>query len=342
MKKLIKAVLGIILTIIIVAVAGCAIFAYTNPDLAKSAYEILKSAPGNNLKAAWIFLTDSSSISEQIDKNTESFDNAVNSVVGSENVLSPAVKEAIESGKYTEEEITRILISGEAAIAEIEKERQEASAENDTTLAPEDTDVPDTDVTVSVPDDTASDIKTPDVQQPDNPEPQKPIVSTPEVDIPPVQKPEPAPEKNPEPVVPEPKPQTPSTPAPTTAADTASYVAKLYIQKSKFMDYLGSIERLIIDEYNALPEELKIPSERKRIALAHLQTMAKMEAECDSEVEKILDELKTKLVAENKDTSVVSSLLQAYENEKSLKKAQYMDIFLNGLPKKKSAEKTEN
>lgn len=336
MKKFIKVILGIILAIVIVAVSAGAVFVYKNPDLAKSAYEILKSAPGNNLKAAWIFLTDSSSISEKIDKNTESFDNAINNVVGVENTLSPAVKEAIESGKYNEEEITRILISGESAIAEIDKEKQENILNGENGELSSDTQE-EPDETVTVPDDSGKETQNPVEQKPENPDVSRPEPVTPDVKQPVVQNPVTTPDNTPEQ-----KPQDADKPAPATAADTASYVAKLYVQKSKFMDYLGSIEKLIIDEYNALPKDMKIPSERKRIALAHLQTMAQMETECDAEVEKILAELKTKLVSENKDTSVVNNLMQAYENEKSLKKAQYMDIFLNGLPKKKTTEKTES
>lgn len=332
MKKFLKTFFAIILAIIIVVAAALAVFVYKNPDLSKSAFEILKSAPGNNLKAAWIFLTDSSSISEQIEKNTETFDNAVSNVVGTENTLSPAVKEAIESGKYTEEEITRILLSGESAIAEIESEKQAAPSETEDEVVVTEPDENQPEV-VPVPDEPVEDVPDTVEKVPDTPVVSDPPVKQPEVTTP-VQKPEQQiPEKESEP--------DDNTVKPVTAADTAAYVAKLYVQKSKFMDYLGSIEKLIINEYNALPEDMKIPSERKRIALAHLQTMAQMEKECDAEVEKILEELKSKLISENKDTSVVANLQKSYENEKSLKKAQYMDVFLNGLPKKNKTENTE-
>lgn len=320
MKNLIKIILGIILAVIIVSASALAIFVYTNRDLAMGAFEILKSAPANNIKAAWIFLTDSSSISEKIDKNAENFDNAVNSVVGVETTLSPVVKEAIESGKYTEEEIARILLSGESAITEIENEKQQ-NVPADTTELPSTDTHQEPDVTVSVPDESEKESQI-TAQQP-----QDPVVDKQETITPPAYE---NPSSNLAP--PEQNTQDTDKPAPVTAEDTAAYVAKLYIQKSRFMGYLGSIEKLIIDEYNALPKDMKIPSERKRIALAHLQTMAQMEKECDAEVANILAELKAKLVSENKDTSVVAKLMKAYEDEKSLKKARYMDVFLNGLP----------
>ena len=56
-----------------------------------------------------------------------------------------------------------------------------------------------------------------------------------------------------------------------------------------------------------------------------------MELDCDAQVDAALDELRKTLTAQGKDTAVVETLRQAYENEKSLKKAYYLDVYMNGI-----------
>ena len=47
----------------------------------------------------------------------------------------------------------------------------------------------------------------------------------------------------------------------------------------------------------------------------------------DAQVAAILNELKTQLQAANADTSIIGKIREAYENEKTLKKAYYMKLL---------------
>lgn len=321
-KSKVKIFVGIILAVVIILGvlfgAACAIL---GTDIVFAGVKNLVASPVNNIKAAWLFITnDSQKIEEQLGETQKEFDDAVKDATGTE--LSDEVKEALNSGKYTEEEMA-LIVSG-VSIEEIEKMREEANkSETGTEKEPE---TENTEETV-----------TPPETEDETEEPEK---ETPEV-IPPEPSKDTEPQKPVEPVVPT-VPDIPTTPDPVIppatepqnpvqADDTAATIAKMYIIKNKFMKKLESIEIDIINEYEALPKEQRVPQSRKSIAGKYISTVADMEIQCDAEVEAVLTELKEKLTALNKDLSVIETIRKAYQNEKSLKKAYYMDIYLNGV-----------
>lgn len=347
MKKALKAILITLLSLLILIAIAVSVFTATNPDLAKGAFDLLLSAPGNNLKAAWIFVTsDSNSIGQQIDNNTQKYEDAVSNIMqgvtDTGEALSKEALEALNSGNYTEEEMTRIIASGGAELEAINKEKQEkeqesAQAENspekEEVIESENGDAsnpvenqPAKDSHTETVTDTALE-KAPDTLPENNP---RPDVVVPSVTEAPSQNTEKVPEDT---TPPEQNEQTnvPET-KPVKTVDTASYIAKLYVVKSRFLSELTSIEKSIRNQYVSLPEEKQIPSERQRIAGQYIRTVAAMEVECDKEVDAILDELKAELTAAGMDTTMADNLLKAYNEEKSLKKAYYLDVYINGLP----------
>lgn len=294
--KIILSVFAAVIIIISVLIGvACAVL---GTDVVYAGFKNLVASPVNNIKAAWVFITnDSDSIKDQIDANKKDFDEAVKNATGTE--LSDEVKAALESGKYTEEEMA-LIISG-VPIEEIDR-RKELEKEKEIKDEEPET-VPDKPI------------------QNEEKEPEQNIDTQPEV--PPASREEPTPE------IEVPVPEEPKIPEVTD--DTAAIIAKMYIIKNKFMKLLENIEVDILNEYISYPKEERNPSLRKSIAGKHISTVASLEIQCDNEVEAVLTELKTKLSALGKDQTIIDTIRKAYADEKSLKKAYYMDIYLNGL-----------
>lgn len=412
MKKALKIILGIFLSLVALIVIAVTIFACTNRELAKGAFDLLLSAPGNNIKAAWLFITtDSDGLDQKITDNTAKYSEAINNVLGdlgdNQVSLNEDVMAALDSGEYTEEEMTRIIVSGGAELENIKKEKEQAAASgeaSDNTTSekadaqkepsvntdkaeePDNTvkneteqknEVSESEKTDSSSQSNPSD-KTEGVKdnkpaektedtKPANVENDKKTDTTGSKNDPvkndttsapdtlvsedgnedydeyyPDGYPDPVVEEEPtvetETVQPQKpvssettQPQTPAAPQPVTSDDTAATIAKLYVVKSRFVGELTSLEGTIRSTYEALPKEQRVPASRKSIAGQYISVVANLEAQCDAEVDAILAELTTKLQQQGKDTSVVATLRSAYENEKSLKKAYYMDVYMNGI-----------
>lgn len=321
-----KIVLAVILSIFAALLCAAGILVGMNWDIAKSVFRLMKNSPGNNLKAAWIFLTSNSdAIETKINENSEKYDDAVSEVLATLNEygtgITPEAIEALGSGNYTEEEMIRIISSGGAALDEINRER-EARAQAEAN-AQQEQGQSGTDVTPPDPVEAGSDgTVPPDV--PENHETGTGVPSGPSAD------PGPAPDRQDKP-----DRNVTEPPLPVQPDDTAASIAKLYVVRNDFVSRLSGIEKEITDAYVALPKEEHTPASRKRIAGEYLNVVANLELECDAQVETILSDLTAKLTAQNKDTSVVETIRQAYENEKSLKKAYYLDIYTNGISGRK-------
>ena len=327
-----------------------------------------KLLTGSNMKAAWImFTSDNAAIVEQIDANQQNksdtlgvsaevlaaiesgdyteeeiarildtkgealaeidaaklmasnkTDEITENVEDAEEILneySPEVLAAIESGKYTEDEIKLIIETNGDAIEQIDSEKQKAQ-ENEADNKPE----------------VQDPVVPPKADEAENTE-----------SVPPVTTPETTPEVV-EPVQPEIEPATPSqpeTPSETVPEETPAVnigeiinkqVAKLYIVKNRFVNELGSLEQTIKSQYGALPDEQQVPTSRKEIAKRYISFVSDLELECDAEVDAILAQLKSELQAVGGDVGIVDTIRTQYEEEKSLKKAYYLDVYMNGLP----------
>ncbi len=119
-----------------------------------------------------------------------------------------------------------------------------------------------------------------------------------------------------------------SQPQKTTGEVVSELIAKLYVEKNKYLSSLSGMETQVIDEYNALPKDQK-ESGKKAIISKYMTMVANWETECDGVVYGILDEIKAALANSGQDQSIVQKIEQAYLNEKRLKKAYYMNIYLD-------------
>ncbi|MBR5554183.1 MAG: hypothetical protein IKV98_10115 [Clostridia bacterium] len=267
--------------------------------------------------------------------------------------LSAEVIAAIESGRYTEDEITLIIESKGEALAQIdaqkesEKEEQkkpDSEAEKTPVSNPDtpvDTHKPATDVTKPVQNGNGGDSASADTSS--NPDDKKPQAA-PE---------QPTPVTPTEPVTPEVpsesegETQTPTevTPQPAPVVNVGEiinkHVAKLYIVKNRFVTELGSLEKRIKTQYGDLPKDQQVPTSRKEIAKQYISFVSSLELECDAEVDDILADLKAELAKAGGDVAIVDTVRSQYEEEKSLKKAYYLDVYMNGLPASERADTKE-
>lgn len=72
-------------------------------------------------------------------------------------------------------------------------------------------------------------------------------------------------------------------------------VSRMYALKAKYVNKLGELEREVIDQYSKLPEEKQNKEGKKKLVMANVDYVAKLEKTCDSEVDKIISSLEKNL-----------------------------------------------
>ncbi len=107
----------------------------------------------------------------------------------------------------------------------------------------------------------------------------------------------------------------------------AQQIAKMYVLKSQYINYLKSIEQSVIDDYNALPENQKNATGKRSVIMSYYKKGLSLEAECDAKVEIVLADLEKILIEAGRDKSLISTIRTAYENEKTLQKSYYLSIY---------------
>ena len=319
MKKKKHIVLRIFLSVVALLLVVCGITAAMNWELVKGAFHLLKTAPGNNVKAAWIFLTgNSETIQKQITENDTTYSDAVKKVaedLGGQGLdLSQYTLDRLASGEYSEEELVRLLMGRELTDAEGTPDGNASEAKENPGEAV--TDNPTKEAATGNPTqtETKKDSQTAASDVPNVPEKTEPKSNAEVKDT------ESTEQKTPT-----------DTGTDMASEEVAKCIAKLYVIKSRFTGQLSSLETTMKTTYEALPKEQRVPESRKSIGRQYISTIADMELACDAEVEAALTELTDTLVAQGKDTAVVETLRSAYENEKSLKKAYYLDVYMNGI-----------
>ena len=78
-------------------------------------------------------------------------------------------------------------------------------------------------------------------------------------------------------------------------------------------------------EYAALPEAERSEAKKLSIVRSRMDLLGQMERTCDSEVKKVVAELERLLTLNGQDTALAKKVWEAYEKEKSLKKAYYIN-----------------
>lgn len=130
------------------------------------------------------------------------------------------------------------------------------------------------------------------------------------------------------------EPQEPQEPENSVDTIVSESIAKLYIQKSKYLGKLDAIESQLYSEYYSLvassgmtQEEMK--AKKQQMINSNVSKVAAWENECDSVVYGILGEIETALKQSNQDTAIVKKLEEAYLNEKRLKKSYFINRYMD-------------
>ena len=100
----------------------------------------------------------------------------------------------------------------------------------------------------------------------------------------------------------------------------------MYVLKSNFESRLGALYEQAKQDYISVPNSQRSARKTEVVKKVYSQAVA-LENECDAQVEAVLKELDSILKQSGGDRSIVSKIRQSYNDEKSLKKAYYLNLF---------------
>ena len=103
-------------------------------------------------------------------------------------------------------------------------------------------------------------------------------------------------------------------------------VARMYVLKSNFESRLGALYEQAKADYISVPNEQRSARKNEVIKKVYSQAVA-LEKECDAEVDMVLAKLESLLKQSGDDISIVNKIRKSYNEEKSLKKAYYLNLF---------------
>lgn len=142
-----------------------------------------------------------------------------------------------------------------------------------------------------------------------------------------VSKPTPTPTPTPPPVSPE---------VEAAKKKVAEAVAKLYIQKNKYLGKLDDIEAQVLADFIAIEKsdptmknKTKYNSVKKEFLTKNLPMVANWEKECDSVVYGIIDEIRAALKESGQSQEIADKLEEAYLSEKKLKKTYFINRYMD-------------
>lgn len=107
--------------------------------------------------------------------------------------------------------------------------------------------------------------------------------------------------------------------------DPSECIAELYALKSSYSAGVEGVINSAINSYSQMKaEEGKVD---KSELMGYYNAAVGLEQQCDAAVNQVVDQLTEALEASGGDTAIVDKILDAYANEKSLKKAQYINMI---------------
>lgn len=106
-------------------------------------------------------------------------------------------------------------------------------------------------------------------------------------------------------------------------------IAQMYVLKSTFVGKLEAIVAQAKSEFEALSPEARTNDAKVKIVKSKTNQIAALEKECDGEVSAVVSQLQVLLKESGEDQSLVDKVKTVYAEEKSLKKAYYMNELNN-------------
>ncbi len=121
--------------------------------------------------------------------------------------------------------------------------------------------------------------------------------------------------------------QSQSVSSPEADALIGDKAIELYSLKAYYLGQIGQMEAAVKKEYAKLPKEEKNLVGKQALVNKYMSTALALLSQCDAQVEELLAELKGDLEELNADTTIIKTIRNAYENEKTLKKAYYLSLL---------------
>lgn len=115
----------------------------------------------------------------------------------------------------------------------------------------------------------------------------------------------------------------------TDNSKLADLIAELYVLKSSYISKLSGLEAQGKSEYSSTPEKQRTSSWKATMISKYTGVIAAWEGECDAKVEGVISKIKEEIKRTGGDMSVINTIRSTYEKEKQLKKAGYMNTYLN-------------
>lgn len=153
---------------------------------------------------------------------------------------------------------------------------------------------------------------------------------TPEPTPTPTPTPTPVSKKTTKPVKPTPTPEPTPEPTPSPEQKISELIAKLYVQKSAYLNKLDVIEANVRHEFLSQEDKWESKKAAKKELLAkYLPEVAAWEKNCDSTVYGIIDEIKAELQKAGKEDTITATLKSSYLEEKKLKKTYFINRYMD-------------
>ena len=121
-----------------------------------------------------------------------------------------------------------------------------------------------------------------------------------------------------------------STPAEQLSAEEQEIrrlIATMYVLQATYEGKVEAVAQAAIDEYVAGEHT---PEHKTKVVYDRVQELLDMEADCDAQVAEVTARLRQLLKATGQSDDLAKQVEQTYQQEKSLKKAAYLNKFQNG------------
>ena len=120
--------------------------------------------------------------------------------------------------------------------------------------------------------------------------------------------------------------QPEQTPSPEEQ-EIKELIATMYVLRATYVGKLDAVVQSAIDEYVAGEHTSE---NRTNVVYSKMDELIAMEKECDGEVAAVVSRLRELLKATGQDDTLARQVEETYWEEKSLKKAYYLNEFRNG------------
>jgi hypothetical protein len=107
----------------------------------------------------------------------------------------------------------------------------------------------------------------------------------------------------------------------------AELVAKVYVLRESMTGQIDGLISAAKSDYGALPKEERTAAKKQELAARYLGEISAMEGSCDAQMKEIVGELEAVLKEIGADASAAAEIMQAYKEEKNLKKSYFLSQY---------------